>query len=54
MPRGMKQHAFLALGRHNAPTHPANAGVKYAVTPIDNFRQVYYFRDDPGSETHPY
>ena len=34
----MKQHAFLALGRHNAPTHPANAGVKDAVTPIDNFR----------------
>ena len=37
MPRGMKQHAFTALGRRNAPTNPANAGVKDAVTPIDNF-----------------
>ena len=37
MPRGMKQHALTALGRRNAPAHPANAGFKDGVTPMVNF-----------------
>ena len=52
MPRGMKQHALTALGRRNAPAHPANAGFKDGVTPMVNFRSKTLAVSARGGSEH--